>query len=83
MLQERGAFDPLLYFPFVQARAVDLYVASLPSPWLRELAQLDDFHLNFGLEVSMPAYCFQDCHYFYRSALRLLSLPTIIGALYA
>lgn len=31
----------------------------------------------------MPAYCLQDCHYFYRSALRLLSISTSISPLYA
>ncbi|OCK80178.1 hypothetical protein K432DRAFT_382459 [Lepidopterella palustris CBS 459.81] len=33
--------------------------------------------------TSMPAYCLQDCHYFYRSALRLLSISTFISPLYA
>lgn len=31
----------------------------------------------------MPPYCSQDCHYFYRSALRLLSIPTFLACLYA
>jgi hypothetical protein len=33
--------------------------------------------------VSMPPYCLQDCHYFYRTALRLLSLPTCLASSYA
>lgn len=33
--------------------------------------------------VPMPAYCFQDCHYFYRSALRHLNIATSISPLYA
>lgn len=31
----------------------------------------------------MPAYCLQDCHYFYRSALRLLNIDTSVCPLYA
>jgi hypothetical protein len=31
----------------------------------------------------MPSYCLQDCHYFYRSALRLLSIPTVNSPIYA
>jgi hypothetical protein len=31
----------------------------------------------------MPAYCHEDCHYFYRTALRLLSISTSISPLYA
>lgn len=33
--------------------------------------------------VLMPAYCLQDCHYFYRSALRLLNICTSICPLHA
>lgn len=33
--------------------------------------------------TSTPAYCLQDCHYFYRSALRLLLTSTFISLLYA
>lgn len=33
--------------------------------------------------VLMPAYCLQDCHYFYRSALRLLNVVTFISPLHA
>jgi hypothetical protein len=33
--------------------------------------------------VPMPAYCLQDCHYFYRSALRHLNIATSISPLYA
>ena len=29
----------------------------------------------------MPAYYLQDCHYFYRTALRLLSIAVIISPL--
>jgi hypothetical protein len=35
------------------------------------------------LVVQMPSYCLYDCHYFYRTALRLLSIPTCLAALYA
>src|ERR1700677_2735541 len=31
----------------------------------------------------MPSYCHQDCHYFYRTALRLLSIPTLLSVIYA
>lgn len=31
----------------------------------------------------MPAYCLQDCHYFYRTALRGLNVATFISPLYA
>jgi hypothetical protein len=31
----------------------------------------------------MPAYCHEHCHYFYRTALRLLSISTSISPLYA
>lgn len=31
----------------------------------------------------MPPYCLQDCHYFYRTALRLLSIPTCLASHYA
>lgn len=30
----------------------------------------------------MPAYCLQDCHYFYRTALRGLSISTSVSPLY-
>jgi hypothetical protein len=40
------------------------------------------YHLGKSL-VPMPAYCLQDCHYFYRSALRHLSIATSISPLYA
>lgn len=33
--------------------------------------------------TSMPAYCHEHCHYFYRTALRLLSISTSISPLYA
>lgn len=32
--------------------------------------------------ISMPSYCLQDCHYFYRTALRLLSIPTFLACRY-
>lgn len=31
----------------------------------------------------MPSYCLQDCHYFYRTALRLLSIPTFLACRFA
>jgi len=31
----------------------------------------------------MPPYCLHDCHYFYRTALRLLNIATLVAALYA
>lgn len=31
----------------------------------------------------MPAYCLQDCHYFYRTALRGLNISTAVSPLYA
>lgn len=36
-----------------------------------------------AVSIQMPAYYLQDCHYFYRSALRLLSVPTLLSAQYA
>lgn len=30
----------------------------------------------------MPPYYHVDCHYFYRTALRLLSVATLVAALY-
>lgn len=31
----------------------------------------------------MPSYCLQDCHYFYRTALRGLNISTYVSPLYA
>lgn len=31
----------------------------------------------------MPPYCLQDCHYFYRTALRGLNISTCVSPLYA
>lgn len=31
----------------------------------------------------MPSYCLQDCHYFYRTALRGLNISTHVSPLYA
>jgi hypothetical protein len=31
----------------------------------------------------MPSYCLQDCHYFYRTALRGLNISTTVSPLYA
>lgn len=31
----------------------------------------------------MPSYCLQDCHYFYRTALRGLNISTSVSPLYA
>ena len=53
---------------FLQNFLLHLSHASLLSPW----------H-SYPLK---PYYCLQDCHYFYRSALRLLSIPTFISSLY-
>lgn len=33
--------------------------------------------------IQMPYYCLFDCHYFYRSALRLLSIASLVSPLYA
>ena len=33
--------------------------------------------------VHMPSYCLQDCHYFYRTALRGLSIATLIAPLFS
>ncbi len=30
----------------------------------------------------MPGYCLQDCHYFYRTALRGLNISTAVSPLY-
>lgn len=30
----------------------------------------------------MPSYCLQDCHYFYRTALRGLNISTSVSPLY-
>lgn len=46
-----------------------LYLPLLPLPFLR-------FHHP---ALPMPSYYAQDCHYFYRTALRLLSIPTSVA----
>lgn len=61
----------LLLLPFV----LFIYTPSLPLPWFRFPAP--------PLSVPMPVYCLQDCHYFFRSALRLLNISTNISPLYA
>ncbi|UQC74424.1 uncharacterized protein CLUP02_01075 [Colletotrichum lupini] len=36
-----------------------------------------------ALSGVMPPFCFQDCHYFYRTALRGLNISTNVSPLYA
>lgn len=37
----------------------------------------------FLLDIDlMPSYCLQDCHYFYRTALRGLNISTSVSPLY-
>jgi hypothetical protein len=45
--------------------------------------QLKYLYLLGKRRVPMPVYCLQDCHYFYRSALRHLNIATSISPLYA
>jgi len=66
---------PLPLSPFVQSR-----IRSLHTPVLPFSARL---FCTVAQRIPMPAYCLQDCHYFYRSALRLLSISTSISPLYA
>ena len=59
------------------ASGSDLWNSTSPhkdSPSLQEFAQ----HSSV-----MPSYCLQDCHYFYRTALRGLNISTSISPLYA
>jgi len=44
---------------------------------------LGDLAYMFATEFLMPPYCLHDCHYFYRTALRLLSIATLLASLYA
>jgi hypothetical protein len=46
----------------------------------------DYIHSSFSIDVLllvMPSYCTQDCHYFYRTALRGLNISTTVSPLYA
>jgi hypothetical protein len=36
-----------------------------------------------SIPSGMPSYCLQDCHYFYRTALRGLNISTRVSPLYA
>lgn len=56
-------------------------------PPLQLIPHLRTAHTALGRDtglavVQMPSYCLHDCHYFYRTALRLLSIPTCLAALY-
>jgi hypothetical protein len=61
---------PVLLFPLVPS-----LIRAFPIPSTL-------YHRDKSL-APMPAYCLQDCHYFYRSALRHLSIATSISPLYA
>ncbi|KIV92755.1 hypothetical protein PV10_04024 [Exophiala mesophila] len=39
--------------------------------------------LDCVTQSPMPGYYLHDCHYFFRTALRLLSIATLVAALYA
>lgn len=56
--------------------SAELHISSKWPPFLLDL-------LILLPHLSMPPYCLYDCHYFYRTALRLLSIPTCVSALYA
>lgn len=49
----------------------------IPYISLSRLTFLHEIHL-----FPMPAYCLQDCHYFFRTALRGLSVATQVSPLY-
>ncbi|KAI1836253.1 hypothetical protein DTO006G1_2462 [Penicillium roqueforti] len=70
----------------VHCSTLSLSLATRVSPPLRDLLLV---LLSFARICSahdivpMPSYCLQDCHYFYRTALRLLSIPTFLASRYA
>ena len=39
--------------------------------------------LEIALHSSMPGYYHQDCHYFYRTSLRGLSIATLVSPLHS
>lgn len=58
---------------------------SHPSKFKFLSVSLQSCSYKSGLEASihMPPYYLHDCHYFYRTALRQLSVATLVAALYA
>jgi hypothetical protein len=64
-LMRGGAFAsfPLLYYMPYYSKACCLF-ATVENA-------------SIALCFQMPPYCFHDCHYFYRTALRLLSLHPV------
>jgi hypothetical protein len=69
-----GLDSPSATFPIRPVHIRPLVVLHLDScPTVCTVAQ----------RTPMPAYCLHDCHYFYRSALRLLNISTSISPLYA
>lgn len=74
---------PPLYIPSLARPSPG---SSLPSPGLKFPSPLILYLCECrcrGVSSGMPSYCFQDCHYFYRTALRGLNISTHVSPLYA
>lgn len=83
---------PCIFLPFLYARA-DPVPGKIPGPLLPSPL----FHKELPYHPlppkkksavcctssGMPSYCLQDCHYFYRTALRGLNISTYVSPLYA
>jgi hypothetical protein len=72
------ASRPIITSPLPLSPSIHSHITPRPAPYTS--------HASLRLFVpstSMPAYCHEHCHYFYRTALRLLSISTSISPLYA
>lgn len=75
MAPPAGSLHVLCLSPFAQASG-DKYLLHPRPPQSPPFPQ-------FLSSLSMPVYYLQDCHYFYRTALRGLNVSTTISPLYA
>ncbi len=77
------ALLPIPHFCLTLSLKASLILQNPHLHWLHRSLALPRLCWSPALIRDMPAYCTQDCHYFYRTALRGLNICTTVSPLYS